>query len=245
MNILTMKKICSRCSLEKDVCDFHKHKGTNDGYYTICKECRKPISEEYYKTNKEKINKTVSKKYYENHEQNLLKDRERIKRERDKRNNYSKNYYKKNKEKIKEYQKKHYELNKEKYKLKSKKWLDENRERRNHTVNERNKIRKKEDVIFKLRCKLKTDIYISLKRKKRSKSVEKIIGLSLEEYKKYIENQFEEWMSWDNWGMNTWHIDHIIPLSSAKTENELYKLWHYTNLRPISATENLKKGDKF
>jgi 5-methylcytosine-specific restriction endonuclease McrA len=52
-------------------------------------------------------------------------------------------------------------------------------------------------------------------------------------------------MTWENWGVYTWHIDHIIPLSSAKTDEEVYLLWHYSNLRPLSAQENLKKGKKF
>lgn len=240
-----MKKICSKCLLEKDVCEFHKHRGTNDGYYTICKICRKPISEKYLEDNRELINTRRSKKYYENHEKNLVKDRERIKNEREKRLKNSKKYYENNKDKVKEYQKKHYELNKETYIKKARDWGKNNQEQKNNKVNERNKIRKKEDILFKLKTKLKTDIYISLKRRKKSKTLEQIIGLSLDNYKKYIENQFEDWMTWENWGLYTWHIDHIIPLSSAKTEDEVYLLWHYSNLRPLSAQENLKKGKKF
>lgn len=240
-----MKKICSKCLLEKDVCEFHKHKGTNDGYYTICKICRKPISKKYVEENKELISTRRSKKYYENHKENLLKSRERIKNERDKRLEMSKRYYDNNKENVKEYQKKYYELNKEKTKERARNWEKNNRERKNKKLNERNKIRKQEDIFFKLKTKLKTDIYISLKRRKKSKTLEQIIGLSLEDYKKYIENQFEDWMTWENWGRYTWHIDHIIPLCSAKTEEEVYLLWHYTNLRPLSANENLKKGGKF
>jgi hypothetical protein len=240
-----MEKICSRCLIKKDVCEFHKHKGTNDGYYTICKECRKPISKKYSEENKESISTYRTKKYYENHEENLLKERERIKNEREVRLNRTKIYYEKNKDKVNEYQKKHYQLNKEKYIKKAKDWRDNNKERSSKSISERKKIRKKEDILFRLQIKLKTDIYNSLKRQKRSKKLELIIGLSLEDYKKYIESQFEEWMSWDNWGLHTWHIDHIIPLCSAKTEEEVYELWHYTNLRPLSAIENLKKGKKF
>jgi hypothetical protein len=56
------------------------------------------------------------------------------------------------------------------------------------------------------------------------------------------EEKFTEGMSWDN--KNEWHIDHIIPLSSAQTEEELYKLCHYTNLQPLWAEDNLRKSNK-
>mgnify|MGYP002132731409 FL=1 len=50
-------------------------------------------------------------------------------------------------------------------------------------------------------------------------------------------------MTWDNYG--DWHIDHIIPLNSAQTEEDLYKLCHYSNLQPLWALDNLKKGSKY
>jgi len=59
---------------------------------------------------------------------------------------------------------------------------------------------------------------------------------------KHIESQFVDGISWDNYGK--WHLDHRIPLSMAKTEEELYKLCHFTNLQPMWAEENLKKGSK-
>jgi hypothetical protein len=51
-------------------------------------------------------------------------------------------------------------------------------------------------------------------------------------------------MSWDNYGYYGWHIDHIIPLSSAKTKEEIYKLCHFKNLQPLWWTDNLSKGKK-
>ena len=62
--------------------------------------------------------------------------------------------------------------------------------------------------------------------------------------KKHIESQFKDGMSWENHKHDGWHIDHIIPLSSAKNEENVYKLCHYTNLQPLWATENYKKGKK-
>ena len=76
---------------------------------------------------------------------------------------------------------------------------------------------------------------------KKNKTFE-IVGCTPEFLKEHLEKQFVDGMTWEN--RNEWHIDHITPLSSAKTEEELYKLCHYTNLQPLWAEENLKKGNK-
>jgi hypothetical protein len=88
------------------------------------------------------------------------------------------------------------------------------------------------------------NLFIKSKNINKSNKTFNLIGLKPIELKKYIEKQFTEEMSWDNYGLYGWHIDHIIPLSSAKVENEIYKLCHYTNLQPLWAEDNLKKGNK-
>lgn len=72
----------------------------------------------------------------------------------------------------------------------------------------------------------------------------KYLGCSLEFFKNYLESKFKEGMTWNNYGLYGWHIDHIIPLCHAKTEDELYELSHYTNLQPLWASENLSKNGK-
>lgn len=78
---------------------------------------------------------------------------------------------------------------------------------------------------------------------KKGSSVE-FIGLNNIDFRQYIEDKFIDGMSWDNYGVKGWHIDHIIPLSSATTEEEAYKLCHYTNLQPLWAEENIRKSNK-
>ena len=73
----------------------------------------------------------------------------------------------------------------------------------------------------------------------------KLLGIDIMGLKSYLESKFIDGMSWENYGLYGWHIDHIIPLSSAKTEDEFYKLCHYTNLQPLWAKDNWKKGNKF
>jgi hypothetical protein len=73
-------------------------------------------------------------------------------------------------------------------------------------------------------------------------NTETLLGINMAELKAYLESLFKEDMSWDN--RNLWHIDHIIPLASAKTKEDMIKLCHYTNLQPLWAKENMSKGAK-
>ena len=74
----------------------------------------------------------------------------------------------------------------------------------------------------------------------RDRKLKEILGCSKEDLIRHIESKFVEGMSWDN--MRLWHIDHIVPLTSAKTIEDIYKLNHYTNLQPLWAEDNLRKN---
>lgn len=106
------------------------------------------------------------------------------------------------------------------------------------------KERRKSDLMFKLQGTLRNRIYIMFKFKdwKKNKHTEEILGASYKDTKKHIESTFEEKMNWENHG--DWHIDHKIPLNLAKTEEELYKLCHYTNLQALWAFDNISKSNK-
>jgi hypothetical protein len=101
------------------------------------------------------------------------------------------------------------------------------------------------DPSYKLKVNLRRRISFYLKSKNiiKTNTTFDIIGCSPEFLKEHIEKQFTEGMSWDLLGKHI-HIDHIIPLSSAKNENELYELCRYTNLQPLWAEDNLKKSNK-
>lgn len=147
---------------------------------------------------------------------------------------------KKNPEEYRRQTKKYYELTKEEQSIKKKNWIKNNREKYNSYWTNR----KKEDVIFKLLMGMRSRLSSYLKKEnitKKNKTFE-IVGCTPDELKIYLEERFTDGMCWDNRGK--WHIDHIIPLSSAKTEDELYNLCHYTNLQPLWAVDNLKKGNR-
>ena len=71
-----------------------------------------------------------------------------------------------------------------------------------------------------------------------------MIGCTPEFLKEYLEKQFKSGMTWKNHSLKGWHIDHIIPLNSAKTPEVVEKLMHYTNLQPMWAEDNIKKSNK-
>lgn len=86
-------------------------------------------------------------------------------------------------------------------------------------------------------------VYDALKSSKTKKSIE-YLGCTVEFYKKYIEEKFEEGMSWENHG--EWHIDHIIPLKyDDPTMEQVIERLHYTNTQPLWARDNLFKGNRF
>jgi hypothetical protein len=163
----------------------------------------------------------------------------------------SKKYRIDNKEKIKEYNtkwnkenqeyyKKYFEeynkLNYEKEKERKLKWSRDNKEYSNNYQ----KQRKKEDILFRLKTNIRTSVNRYLKYK--SKHTFDIVGCTPQFLKEHLESQFIDGMTWEN--RSEWHIDHIIPLSSAKTEDEVYMLCHYKNLQPLWAEDNLKKSNK-
>lgn len=86
----------------------------------------------------------------------------------------------------------------------------------------------------------------------KSLKTEEILGCTFEYFKLYLESKFEDWMTWENRGKYNgelnygWDIDHIIPLDSAETEEDILKLNHYTNLQPLCGytNRNIKK-DKY
>ena len=79
-----------------------------------------------------------------------------------------------------------------------------------------------------------------------SANIVNYIGCSIAELRAYLESQFKPGMTWDNHGVHGWHIDHIFPLCrfDLTNENDMKKAWHYTNLQPLWAKENLRKHDK-
>jgi hypothetical protein len=215
-------KVCSKCSENKSVCDFGKSKSSKDGLLYCCKECNNKRSQHYRKNNPEKIlelTRNWTKKnpewVYNRHKKYRLENSKKI-------NELHTNWLNNNLEKRKEYRR--------------------NYKSRKH---QQRKERRKSDHIFnltnKMRCRLWK--YLTIFEVTKKNKTFDIVGCTPKFLKEHLEKQFTKGMTWELFGKHI-HIDHIIPLSSAKTEEELYKLCHYSNLQPLWAGDNLSKGTK-
>ena len=217
-------KKCAKCNNPKELTEFAVRKDSKDGYRNICKSCYNWRL--YYDPSK---NQERGKTYRDNNKES--------------RKISTKHYRDKNKEKLNEANKLYREINK-----------DQLKQRRDSKRNERNeyeKIKKETNPLYRLTCNTRSLLLKSFKNKNLMKSLksEDILGCSFEKFKEYIESLWEPWMTWENKGNpkdgilelnKTWDIDHIIPLATAITEEDVIRLNHYTNLQPLCSYTNRK-----
>lgn len=209
-------KQCVICKQDKEIINFCSDKSKKDGLSGRCKLC----SKEYKEANKAKLWEK-RKKYNSNNSEPILQ--------------YSKQYKKDHSEELKEIR----ILQKGEKRIYDREYI---------------KRRKNIDPLFKLKKNISCRINESLRVNnytKRSRTYI-ILGCTFEEFKTHIESLFKYWMNWNNYGNpkdgileynKTWDVDHIIPISSAKTEEELIKLNHFSNLQPLCSKVN--RQEKF
>jgi hypothetical protein len=150
-----------------------------------------------------------------------------------------KDQYQKNKDKILSYMKERYAVKIDQIKA----YRSSDKVKKRKRMCQMQKYRN--DPIENISARIRARLREALRGKgytKKSQTNE-IIGCTWDFLKAHIENQFKEGMGWHN--RNLWHLDHIIPIASAKTEDDIMRLNHYTNLRPLWAKENLQKSSKY
>jgi hypothetical protein len=214
-------KICSKCNIEKESPEFNMN---GNKLSSICKLCKKEYDKQYRAKNAERIKEREKNNYKELRKEYREKNKEQLKVKR-------LQYNQENKELIKETKKRYRQKHKEDIAM--------------YMSNYR-KNRKENDTLYKLKHCISTLIRQTLKKKGFNKNsrTHEILGCSVEEFKTHLENQFESWMTWDNYGLYNgtenygWDIDHIKPSSSAITEEDVIKLNHYTNLKPLCSYVN-------
>lgn len=213
-----MKK-CAKCKQEKPLDEFkfrsaEKYKHKRFSY---CKDCVKEYDRDRYKRNAEKYKQAVIA------------------------------YEEKNKEKVQKRRKLYYKKNLEKLNKKQKEWYSKNREDQIAKCVDRHAKRMEEDTFYKAKYIIRANISHSFKRACSGQFVKKykteeILGCTFEDFVSYIVKNFKPGMTIENHG--EWHLDHIIPLATAKTEEDILKLCHYSNYKPEWADYNFRKGSK-
>ncbi len=227
-------KTCLECNIEKEFNEFFKSSIKKDGLKNKCKDCCKIYQKKYRENNQEKVKKYCqnNKEYHKSYSKNYyLNNKEIINKKYSKPINKIKKQEIKNKEYHKNYHKEYYKNNREKLIEYGKKYF---------------KDRRKNDILFKISSNIRVLISQVIKKNnyKKNTKTEFILGCSFEDFKLHLESKFQPWMNWDNYGLYNgefnygFDIDHIIPLSSAKNEEEIIKLNHYTNLQPLCSKIN-------
>ena len=207
-----MKK-CSKCNEEKDISFFGKAKTNKDGLNGRCKDCIKIYQSGY------------RGEYYLNNKEKL--------------NKRHKEYYLSNKDKMDKYYKSYREQNKEQSKINYKEYYLLNKDK----INKYKRDYLNNNIDAKIKHTLRSRISMAMHGKGTNKctSSSNLLGCSIYEFKKYLESKFTKGMSWENYGKNGWHIDHIKPCDSfdLSIPDQQKKCFHYSNLQPLWATTNI------
>ena len=241
-----MEKTCRICKITKDVSEFYFRKDNNT-FRSECKQCIRTNSASSYEENKEERQEYNSQWHKDNKEYISIKRKEYYQNNKNEKLQKQKDYSLTHKEEKKEYDRKYYLDNKEEY---------------NAYNREYSKKKRKTDPCFNLRKNVSRLVVMMLKTSngtKNGKSVLQYLPYNVQDLKNHIESLFEPWMNWENYGQYkvdhwddndpatwTWQIDHIIPQSDLRyfsmEEESFQKCWALSNLRPLSAKQNLLDG---
>lgn len=221
-----MSKVCVNCSTTSTAKWYSGptcKKCYRKQWYEKNKSKEKISMRSYYNKNAESL-KEYAKKYYEENKELILEKTKKYKRDFYHRNKQKDALYReRNREKIRLRKQRYYQKNKKKIQEKRNQYLDKN-------------------IGAKLAARIRTRLYLAIKDK--SLSLPEYLGCTTQVLMAHLQSQFQSGMSWDNYG--EWHIDHIAPLSSFNLEEpeELARACHYSNLQPLWAGDNLRKGGR-
>ena len=157
---------------------------------------------------------------------------------------YAENYRDKNKEKLAKDQRERRKNpeNKVKRAKQDREYRNKSENKEKKRIYRKNKL--KTDVNFRILSNLRIRLYYALKNNSKSKRTLELLGCTIDELKIYLQSQFTKGMNWNNYG--TWHIDHRKPCAKFDLSKpiEQHKCFHFSNLQPLWAIDNLRKGIK-
>ena len=235
----SIKKVCTKCKeeFENTVENFYIDRNNKCGLTSRCKKCILASNNKIHKLNTDESIKRVCWKCKE--EKPAIKKffhiNRQIKYGVSRECRICKNAYIKNRRKDPKVKEREKELNS----------YPEVRNKRKEMARKRTKERCKNDYTFKLKLLLRCRVRRAIKTNSKSDNTLSLMGLDSVEYlKEYLESQFDDHMSWDNYGIEGWHIDHIIPCSAYNfsIDEDQIRCFNYRNLRPMWGKDNLSKG---
>jgi len=154
-------------------------------------------------------------------------------------------WIKSNPEKRKLQQGRYFRKNIEKVRAKAARWRKNNPEKVTE-LKRRARRKGRENPSYVLSHRMRRRLLSGLKSTKGGRSWQEVLGYSVADLRRHLERQFQPGMTWENIGQ--WHIDHIVPVSSFKYQNEndpeFKACWALANLAPRWATENIRKNAK-
>jgi hypothetical protein len=256
LRIMETKK-CNKCGAGKALSEFPNNSASPDGKRHECKSCHSLIGKEWYLNNKEKCLADSLKYRQANSEKIRLYQREYYSNNREKCRESARKYAQNNKEKVRAKNSRLYERDKDRILLRQKQLRDADieatreksreyrRKNRDH-INRATRQRRAEDVQFRLGMVLRERLNKVVKRGQKAGSAVSDLGCTVPELVEHLESQFSKGMTWDNWGVTGWHIDHIRPLCSfdLTDRDQWLDACSYKNLQPLWAKDNLSKGGK-
>lgn len=239
-----MELHCNKCKGEYGVESFYKDKSRLCGFSRWCKSCYKNYevirteakrewSKNYYQNNKERFD--VYRKYYTRLEVNIERRKE----------HYSRRYKTDTEFRINRLESKKKYRSRPETKLKEiiykKVYLSRPEVR--EKINNLKKKHWRENPQYKISNILRHRMKTAIKNDQKTGSAIRDLGCTVSFLKNYIQSKFQEGMTWENWSMHGWHLDHIIPLCrfDLTKEDEFKKAAHYTNLQPLWARDNIRK----
>jgi hypothetical protein len=197
-----------------------------------------------YRENNRELLCMKAKAYYEANKSSAI--RKSVERRKKKRLLQKIEKTKKTKEELALQRKIYKEAHKEQIAVSARAYYKKNKEKLIAGGNTYRKKKLSEDPVYKLASRLRNNVNRSIKDAgfRKSCSTIEILGCSFDFLRTHLESKFESWMNWGNHGKFNgttnfgWDIDHIIPLSSGVTEEDILKLNHYTNLQPLCSYVN-------
>lgn len=239
-------KTCTWCKQPKPSEDFSTRKQSKDGLHCWCRPCLKAKKKADYEKHKDKRAATMRAWVEANRDRYEAVKKACVERNRARYAAVKKEWRERQGDILVEKKAAYRAANRETLNRKQREYYRKNKETHNQKSLEYIKRRYKSDPMFALASLYRGRVKIAFKKQgfPKDSPTQRMLGCTFQELMVHLESQFQPGMTWENRALHGWHIDHKIPLASAKTQEELEALCHYTNLQPLWAKDNYTKGAK-